>query len=49
MLIGYSDEKKGYRLLLDGNFIVSRDVIFYETESLSVEEIEKQLSHLEEK
>ena len=49
MLIGYSDEKKGYRLLSDGKFIVSRDVIFDETESLSVEEVEKQLSHLEEK
>ena len=49
MLIGYSNEKKGYRLLSDGKFIVSRDVIFDETESLSVEEVEKQLSHLEEK
>ena len=49
MLIGYSDEKKGYRLLSDGKFIVSRDVIFDETKSLSVEEVEKQLSHLEEK
>ena len=39
--------KKGYRLLLDGKFIVSRDVIFDEIESLSVEEVEKQLSHLE--
>jgi IS30 family transposase len=26
--IGYSEEKKGYRLLSDGKFIVSRDVIF---------------------
>ena len=49
MLIGYSDEKKGYRLLSDGKFIVIRDVIFDETESLSVEEVEKQLIHLEEK
>ena len=48
-LIGYSNEKKGYRLLSDGEFIVSRDVIFDETKSLSVEEVEKQLSHLEEK
>ena len=49
MLIGYSNEKKGYRLPSNGKFIVSRDVIFDETESLSVEEVEKQLSHLEEK
>ena len=49
MLIGYSDEKKGYRLLSDGKFIVSSDVIFDKTKSLSVEEVEKQLSHLEEK
>ena len=27
-MIGYSDEKKGYRLLTNGKFIVSRDVIF---------------------
>ena len=31
MLIGYSDEKKGYRLLSDAKFIVSRDVIFDES------------------
>eukprot|EP00253_Pinus_taeda_P011197 PITA_11197 len=34
-MIGYSDEKKGYRLLTNGKFIVSRDVIFDETENES--------------
>jgi len=34
-MIGYSDEKKGYRLLTNGKIIVSRDVVFYETESKS--------------
>jgi hypothetical protein len=47
--IGYSDEKKGYRLLSDGNFIVSRDVSFYETESNSLDEINHLLSRLEKK
>jgi hypothetical protein len=40
ILLGYSDEKKGYHLLSDGKFIVSRDVIFDETERKSVAEIE---------
>jgi hypothetical protein len=40
-MIGYSDEKKGYRLLTNGKFIVSRDVFFYENESKSAEEIEE--------
>jgi hypothetical protein len=31
MMIGYSDEKKGYRLLSNGKFVVSWDVIFDET------------------
>jgi len=31
--VGYSDEKKGYRLLTNRKFIMSRDVIFYETEN----------------
>jgi hypothetical protein len=42
--IGYSEEKKGYRLLSDGKFIVSRDVIFYETESNNLDEINHLLS-----
>jgi hypothetical protein len=45
--IGYFDEKKGYRLLSDGKFIVSRDVFFYETKSNSSDEINHLLSHLE--
>jgi hypothetical protein len=48
-MIGYSDEKKGYRLLSNGKFIVSRDVIFDETESKSAEEIESLLQKLETK
>ena len=48
-MIGYSDEKKGYRLLTNGKFIVSRDVIFDETESKSAEEIEILLHKLETK
>jgi len=38
-MLGYSDEKKGYHLLFDGKFIVSRDVIFEKIESKSVAEI----------
>jgi hypothetical protein len=49
IFIGYSDEKKGYRLLSDGKFIVSRDVIFYETESKNFNEINHLLSCLEQK
>jgi hypothetical protein len=49
IFIGYSDEKKGYRLLSDGKFIVSRDVIFYETESNNLYEINHLLSRLEKK
>ena len=48
-MIGYSDEKKGYRLLVNGKFIVSRDVIFDENESKSVEEVESILQKLETK
>jgi hypothetical protein len=48
-MIGYSDEKKGYRILSNGKFIVSRDVVFDETESKSVEEIESLLQKLETK
>eukprot|EP00253_Pinus_taeda_P034497 PITA_34497 len=48
-MIGYSDEKKGYRLLTNGKFIVSRDVIFYETESKSAKEIENLLHKLQTK
>ena len=39
VFIGYSDQKKGYRLLSDGKFIVSRDVIFDETKSENSDEI----------
>jgi hypothetical protein len=49
IFIGYSDEKKGYRLILDGKFIVNRDVIFDETESNILDEINHLLSHLEKK
>lgn len=48
-MIVYSYEKKGYRLLTNGKFIVSRDVIFDETESKSAEEIESLLHKLETK
>jgi hypothetical protein len=48
-MIGYSDEKKGYQLLSNGKFIVSEDVVFYETKSKSVEEIESLLQKLETK
>jgi hypothetical protein len=48
-MIGYSDEKKGYRLLSNGRFIVSRDVIFDENESKSADEIESLLQKLEAK
>lgn len=48
-MIGYSDENKGYRLLTNGKFIVSWDVIFDETESNSAEEIENLLHKLETK
>ena len=47
--IGYSDEKKGYRLLSDGKFIVIRDVIFDETESKIFDEINHILNRLEKK
>jgi hypothetical protein len=49
IFIGYSEENKGYRLLSDGKFIISRDVIFYETESNSSDEIDHLLSHLDKK
>jgi hypothetical protein len=45
-MIGYSDEKKGYQNLSNEKFIVRRDVIFYETESKSAEEIESLLQKL---
>jgi hypothetical protein len=48
-MIGYSDEKKGYQILSNGKFIVSRDVIFDETESKSADEIESLLQKLEAK
>ena len=47
--IGYSNENKGYRLLSDGKFIVTRDVIFDETKSNSLDETNHLLSHLEKK
>jgi hypothetical protein len=44
IFIGYSNEKKGYQLLSNGKFIVSRDVIFYETDSKNFDEINHLLS-----
>jgi len=44
ILVWYSEQKKGYRLLSSRNVFVGRDVFFYETENLSEIEIEKQLS-----
>jgi hypothetical protein len=49
IFIGYSNEKKGYRLFSDGKFVVSRDVIFNETGSKSFDEINHLLIHLEKK
>jgi len=49
MLLGYSNEKKGYRLISNGKFIISRDVVFHETESQTTEEIDHLLNHLENK
>jgi hypothetical protein len=48
-MIGYSDEKKGCQILSNGNFFVRRDVIFDETKSKSVEEIQSLLQKLETK
>jgi len=48
-MIGYFEEKKGYHILTNEKFIVSRDVIFDELESKSVEEIEILLQKLETK
>jgi len=44
--IGYFDEKKDYRFLYSGKFIISQDVIFDETKSQIVEEIDNLHSHL---
>ena len=49
IFIGYSNEKKGYRLILDGKFIVSRNVIFYETKSNNLDDINHLLSRLDKK
>ena len=49
IFIGYFDEKKGYRLLSDGKFIVIRDVIFDENESKIFDDINNLLSPLEKK
>ena len=46
LFIGYSDQKKGYGFLSDGKFIVSRDVIFDETESAILDEINHLISRL---
>ena len=46
-MIGYSDEKKGYRILSNRKFIVSRDVIFDENESKSAKEVAIYLQKLE--
>ena len=48
-MIGYFDEKKGYQILSNGKFIVSRDVIFDEIESKSATNIENILHKLETK
>ena len=45
----FTDEKKGYILHSNGKFIVNRDVIFYETESNSLYEINHLLSRLKKK
>jgi len=47
MLIGYSNEKKGYRLPSSGRFIVSQDVVFDEVKSQTTEEIDNLLCHRE--
>jgi len=49
ILIGYYIEKKVYHILSNGNFIVSMDVIFDETESKSATKIESLLQKLESK
>jgi len=49
ILVKYSEQKKGYRLLSGIEFIVRRDIVFDETKSLCAEEIEKLLSQLEQK
>jgi hypothetical protein len=49
IFIGYSDEKKGYRLLSDGKIIICRDANFDETESKNFDEINHLLSRLEKK
>jgi hypothetical protein len=49
IFIGYSDEKKGYRLLSDGKIIICRDANFDETESKNFDEINHLLSCLEKK
>ena len=48
-MIGYSNEKKGYQILSNGKFIVSKDVIFDENEGKSAEEVESILQKLETK
>jgi hypothetical protein len=48
-MFGYFDEKKGYRILSNGKFVVSRDVVFDETERKSAEEMESLLQKLETK
>ena len=48
-MIGYSEEKKRYRLFSKGKLIVSSDVIFDENESKSAEEVESILQKLETK
>jgi hypothetical protein len=47
--LGYWDEKKGYIFLSDGKFIANRDVIFDETKSNILDEINHILSLLEKK
>jgi len=49
MLLGYSNENKGYQLLSNGKFIISRYVFFEETQSQTIEQLENILTHLEKK
>jgi len=49
ILVGYSNENKGYRLLFNGKFIICQDVVFDETKCQTNGEIDNLLSHLEKK
>lgn len=49
ILLGHSNERKGYKLLSNGKFIISWDVVFDEIESQTMQELDNWLSHLEKK